>query len=333
MGKKIKIGNGEGILLLDTENEVKTKIIDYLYNTINLSNLRYGMLDNMQKLTFLQTNEHYVTLNYKGLNYLLIFTMIMGKPHTILINRKKLSYHKNQIDMKTVFIVKLLVNTNPNMYTGTIFDGKIIQNGNDYHFLIQDCFCLMGKKLLDMEMGQKMLYLNDVINSNLSKDSSVNFSFKLSKLYNYSDLPNVIKNIIPTSEIPAHGIIFCPKTSGICIIHIEKKIEKVEISSIQNEVIEAKSYDLISNFNQFLESRSYSYEKNNKQKIFYICKTDIPDVYNLYNKKNEPKVGIAHIPNLKISHYCNLNIPKTLVKVNCVYHSKFDKWIPVQLVE
>jgi len=329
MGKKINIGNSEGILLID--NDIKTKIIDYLFNTINLSKLRYGILDNIQKLKYLQENEHYITPNYKGLNYFLLFTSIMGKQYAVLINRKKLSYHRNQIDMKTVFIVKIQVNTNINVFSGTLLDGKIIQKDNKYYYLIHDCFCVLGKKILDMDMEQKMLYLNDIINSNLANNSCDNFSFKLNKLYKYNELPELIEKIIPTCGIESNGIIFYPKISGNSIIHIEKKIEKINIESNQNEVIEAKTYDLIYNFTDFLKSRVYSYEKDNKQKTFLISKTSIPDVYELYNKKEEPKFGIAHIPNLKISHYCANNIINPFTKVNCVYNSEFDKWIPLTI--
>lgn len=329
MGKKINIGNSEGILLMDSEVDLKNKIVDYLYNTLNLSKFRYIMLDNIQKLKSLQDNEHYVSPNYKGLNYFLIFTTIMGKSYSILVNRKKLSYHRNQVDMKTISIVKIFVNANNNLYIGTIFDGKIVQRDNKHIFLIHDCFCLFGKKILDMTMPSKMQHLNDIINSNLTETACDNFIFKLNKLYNYSDLPELIKKIIPSSSISSNGIIFYPKISGISILHIEKKIDKVGITSLQNEKIEIRSYDLIYNFINFLESRTYSYEKENKQKEFYIGKTDIPDVYNVYNKKDEPKVGIAHIPNLKISHYCAKNIGSELVKMMCVYYSKFDKWIPL----
>jgi hypothetical protein len=333
MGKKINIGNSEGILLTDNEKDLKNKIIDYLYNTLNLSKLRYGMLDTIPKLKFLQDTTHYVTPNYKGLNYFLIFVTIMGNSYSVLINRKKLSYHRNQIDMKTVLIIKLFINTNSNMYNGTIFDGKIIQKENKNYFLIQDCFTILGKTILDMDMHEKILYLNDIINSNLSNKCCNNFSFKLNKLYEYSDLPELISKIIPECGILSNGIVFYPKQSGNCILHIEKKIDKIEIQSSQIEKIEPKSYDLIVNFINFLEARSYSYEKENKHRIFYICKTEIPDVYNLFNKKDEPKLCIAHIPNLKISHYCEKNITNQLVKINCVYYAKFDKWIPIKILE
>lgn len=330
MGKKINIGESEGLLLI--ENDIKVKIIDYLFNTINLSKLRYGLLDNIQKLKFLQENEHYITPNYKGVNYFLLFTTIMNKSYAVLINRKKLSYHRNQIDIKTVFIVKIQVNTNINVFSGTLFDGKIIQKDNKYHYLIHDCFCAMGKKILDMDMEQKMLYLNDIINSNLSNNSCSNFTFKLNKLYKYCELPELIHNIIPSCGIESNGIIFYPKQSGNSIIHIEKKPDKITIESSQNEVIQNKTFDIIYNFTDFLKSRVYSYEKENKHRVFFISKTSIPDVYDLYNKKDEPKIGIAHIPNLKISQYCANNINTPFTKVNCVYNSDFDKWIPINIL-
>ena len=333
MGKKITIGNAEGILLNDNEKDIKNKVIDYLYNAINLSKLRYGMLDNIQKLKFLQENEHYVLPNYKGINYFLIFTTIMGKSYAVLVNRKKLSYHRNQVDMKTVLIIKIFIDTNINLYSGTIFDGKIVQKDNKYYFLIQDCFYIMGKKILDMELKQKNQYLNDIINSNFKSNCSENFQFKLNKLLSYSDLNELIEKIIPNSEISCNGLIFYPKYSGNSIIHIEKKNDKINIQSSQVENIESKSYDLIYNFTDFLNSRTYSYEKERKQKIFLISKTDIPDVYNLYNKKDEPKLGIAHIPNLKISHYCAKKITQPFMKVNCVYYNKLDKWIPINILD
>ena len=168
MGKKIQIGNSEAVLLTDNEKDIKNKIIEYLYNTLNLSKYRYEMLNNIQKLKFLQENEHWVSPNYKGHSYFLIFMSIYNKSYCVIINRKKLSYHKNQIDLHTTFIVRLLVNTNSTMFTGSIFEGKIIQKDNDNYFLIQDCFYLMGKKILDMEMEEKMSHLDNILKTHFS---------------------------------------------------------------------------------------------------------------------------------------------------------------------
>ena len=166
MGKKINFGSGDGYILNDHDKDIKHKVIDYLYNSLQLSNYRYIMLDSIQKLKNLQDNTHYVSPNYKGLNYFLIFLTIATKQYCVVIDRKKLSYHKNQIDFKNISIIKIFINTTDNIFLGSIFCGKLIQKENKFYFLIQDCFYLMGKKIIDMELDQKMIYLNDIIKNN-----------------------------------------------------------------------------------------------------------------------------------------------------------------------
>jgi len=331
MGRKIQLGNSEGYFI--NEPDIKSKVIDYLYNTLNLSKYRYVMLNNIQKLTFLQENEHYVSPNYKGHNYFLLFMILGNKQYCVLIDRKKLSYHKNQLDINNLQLIRIMVNTNNNIFSGTIFEGKIIQKDNESFFLIQDCFYLMNKKIIDMEINQKMLYLNDVVKSNLAGTTICsNFIFKINKLYKYNEIEKLINEIIPSCGISSNGLIFYPKTSGIIVLYIDKKVEKININSNQDEKVETRSLDIIYNFKEFLLERTYSYEQELKRKILWIKKTDIPDVYNLFEKKDQPKLGIAHIPNLKISHYCLKNINTELVQCNCVYSNKFQKWIPLQII-
>jgi len=76
----------------------------------------------------------------------------------------------------------------------------------------------------------------------------------------------------------------------------------------------------------------------NNIKILSLIKTDIPDVYNIYNNINElpnetNKLGIALIPNLKISHMCNSLIKNfDPIKFKCCFSEKFKKWIPIAVV-
>jgi hypothetical protein len=132
-----------------------------------------------------------------------------------------------------------------------------------------------------------------------------NFSFKLNKLCKYAGLENLIKQVIPNCGITCFGLVFFPKYSGISIIHIEKKIDKIDIDSNQTQVVESKTYDLIYNFVDYLKTRTYSYEKGNKVRKFWLSKSNIPDVYNISEKENGERVDIAHIPNIKISHLCD----------------------------
>ena len=67
----VKFGNSDAFIINDLD--LKTKIIDYIFSIIELSKYRYNMLENIQQLNFLKTNEHYVSPNFKGFNYFLIF--------------------------------------------------------------------------------------------------------------------------------------------------------------------------------------------------------------------------------------------------------------------
>ena len=52
MIKKITFGSDEGQLL--TDFNIKKKIVDYLYNSLNLSKHRFIMLNTINKLEFLK---------------------------------------------------------------------------------------------------------------------------------------------------------------------------------------------------------------------------------------------------------------------------------------
>ncbi len=331
MLKKITIGSGDGYLV---DWEVKNKIIDFLYSKLDLSKYRYIMLNNTQKLKFLHENEHYVSPNFKGYNYLLIMLTINNNQYCVAIDRKKLSYHKSQLDMKTIQVIQINLKTTDTIYNGTIFDGKIIQTNSGHIFLVQDCFYLMGNKMLEMEMSQKMNQLDSVLKTNFKKEKQpycVNFEFKLNKLCKYDELESMIKNL-PNLSIPTNGIIFYPKFSGVNVLHIEKKSDKVDINTSNNEQIEQKSYHIIHDFVNFLKSRTYSYESNGKQKVYWLSRTLIPDVYDISENPNGDKEGIALVPNLKISQLCDDVIGDKPVKFNCIYSNKWKKWIPLSTV-
>ena len=326
----IKFGSSDVQLIKD-----KSNVIDFLYSKIDLSKYRYNILNHLDKLKFLQENIHFVSPNYNGFNYLIIFMKLNNENVCVAIDRKKLSYHKNQLDMNVLQILKLDMKTNDTLYNGTIFDGKLVNNNNKYIFLIQDCFYMMGNKLLNMNMKDKMTHLNSIINNNFKDNYSKNITFKINKLYNYDDIESLV-NKMDTLEYKSYGLIFFPQVSGITTLHIEKKetnnntkeinnIKQITINNRDN--IEQKTYNIITNFVNFLKNRIYSYEENGKTKILTLSKTEITDVYDIFD--NTEKLGIALIPNLRISHMCSELITDKPIKFKCIYCNKFKKWIPL----
>ena len=96
--KTFKFGMADSLIINDLG--LKSKIIDFLFSSIDLSEYRYNMLNNLQKLQFLKENEHYVTPNFMGYNYLLLFLTVDGNKFCVAIDKKRLSYHKNQVNLK-----------------------------------------------------------------------------------------------------------------------------------------------------------------------------------------------------------------------------------------
>jgi len=330
----VKFGESEAIVINDLD--FKNKILDYLFNTIDMSKYRYNILDSVQQLNFLKTNEHYISPNFKGYNYFLIFYRYNNIPYCVAIDRKNLSYHRDKVDIKKVPMFKIKVLVNPGIFRGTIMDCKLIKN----IMMIKDCFQIMGNTIIDMDMLEKMIYLDSIIMNQFQKDYCSNFSLKINKLYRYNMLNDVINNIIPKCNFDIQGLIFLPKKSGVSIIYVDKKNQvsesKVEIRDVShnnnnnNNHINT-SIHMIHDMKKFLLSRSYSYETDGKKKNLFVEKTNIMDVYNLYDDNDtSDKIGIAHIPSIKISQYCYDNI-KTKHLCQCIYHKEFNKWIPLSL--
>lgn len=323
----VKFGDSEAIVINDLD--FKNKIIDYLFNTVDISKYRYNLLDTTQQLNFLKLNEHYVSPNFKGYNYLLVFSKYNNQSYCAAIDRKNLSYHRDKIDIKKVIIYKIKVITSSAIFRGSIMDCRLVKN----MMIIKDCFQIMGNQTTDMDMCEKMNYLDGIIANQFNKDYCSNFSLKINKLYRYNMLTEVITNIIPKCNFDIQGLIFFPKQSGVSVIFVDKtnmKSEtKVEISNTPTNVI-SSSYHMIHDLKNFLISRDYSYETIGKKKNLLIKKTPISDVYDVYEQNsNDEKIGIAHIPNIKISQNCYNNI-KDESYYQCVYHKEFNKWIPIK---
>lgn len=322
---KYTFGNSEGLLINDVD--VKNKIIDYLFNSLNLSNYRFNMLDNLKQLHFLKDNKHYVSPNFKGYNYFLIFTKINNNSYCVAIDKKRFSYHKNKLNIKMVKIIKLKIMTSPSMFRGSIFDCKLIFNNNKYFMIVKDCYKFFGNDLTTMDMNEKMTYLNGIIKNQISECKY--FTFKINKLFEYEQLDKLINEIIPKSKFDIQGIIFFPIYSGIQIIYTNNKKQKVNIEN--NESIVNTTHDMIVNIDKILTSRVYSFENNGKKQKLLVEKTDISDVYNLY--QNDERIGIAHIPNMKTSFYCrDVFKGKEKEYFNCIYNNDFKKWIPLNTV-
>jgi hypothetical protein len=337
--KKISFGNSYANLIQD--NKFKKEILNYLFDRINLNDFRYHMLNSISKLKYLATNDHYILPNFSGKNYLLIFCKIRNIKYSVFIDRKKLKYKLDDIDLSEVLCINLDFKCNDNIFNGTIYDGKMLKdNDNNFTYLINDCFYLAGDSIIDVELFEKFKNIDNTISSKFHSVPSPCFNFKYNKLYNYRDLQKLIETDMKIFTFNPIGLIFSPKKSGISTIYIESKDPKVEIFSSAKEdnadlTLDCPSYNLIYNLKNILYERTYNYENGDKKKNFLMEKTATPDVYKLFEIASpSTSVGVACIPSMKLSHrFTDHYKNRSKSKVQCVFSNQHNKWVPLKALE
>ena len=117
------------------------------------------------------------------------------------------------------------------------------------------------------------------------------------------------------------------------------KIKNNNLKFIQAKLIDIKDIkkeiDIIGllfiyNKNKYIIYFEYKVEKIISNLIINKIDTDVFNIYCLDDDNKKIKLGIAHIPNIKSSHY--FNSIKEETKVKCWYEEKFNKWVPYEVL-
>jgi hypothetical protein len=164
--------------------------------------------------------------------------------------------------------------------------------------------------MLNINLQDKFKKINkcfDYLNNNLD-----NLNFKLCDIYEYKDSLQLI-NSIKTSEFKINGFIFLPYFTNPHYIYVNDN----EFEIFKNKTFSINASNIKSN--------------NLSHSVFLMKKTNIPDVYELFNVNDiNIKEGIAHIPNIKSSHFFrDLFKKKNMIQVPCLKSEKFNKWVPI----
>ena len=303
-----KIGNAN---VQQLDSNLYPQVLDKIYSNVNFQKIRYQILNNKSYLDEIKSSKHYITPHFQGYNYLLIFMVINNVKYNLLI-MKNLKFWKEQNNMQDIKIYKFDTNNSYIDYsTISIFDGKMINNSNKSSFIINDIY---NKTMENLTLPEKLELVNDILNKIKINDNH-NFDCKVCRLYNFSELPDLVFNKLKTTELKINGLMFLPEYTGKYYIYTnDTEFDELKNNSNNNVTITIKK----TNTNSEIE--------------FYMKKTNVPDVYELYDndETNLVKEGIAHIPNMKTSHYFrNIFQNKNMIKINCIKSDKFNKWIPI----
>jgi len=298
---KVNIGDSYGYII--NEYQEKYLIINYLYDKLDMETYSYKFIESEQDLYELKNNSYHIMPNFTGNKYLLLFINIKENDWCILINKNYLKSKIEDVNLNNIKIISIKIRTSLDTYNGTILDGSLINSNNNNMFVINDAYYLGGKNLMNIQLSEKHSMIDQYIDDNFVNDDKMNNIIKLvlNQIYNYDELSKLVYEKIKSTKLPINGIVFVPNISN-------------------------KNYIFIENINE---------RKNKIEANFLVKKTDIVDVYELFadTQKNIVRYGIADVPNIKCSIYCqNIFNKKDSYIMKCEFSYKTQRWIPIEII-
>lgn len=326
-----------------TNNSIKDAIINMIYENLNISNFRYQLLEDKKSFDVLKKEQVYVTPHIMGVNCWLIFCEIDNKRYQCFINKKDLKFYQNQMNSKNYKLYNFWFDhtndTLRELYPLTVFEGKFINNGvdvNNLTYLISDVYIKAGVKMLTSKLIDKIFDIEKLL-PKLNNGLDQKFIIRGSSIYNIDQLGDLIFNKIKNSKLKINGLIFMPERSGKTYIYINDQ----EFIQLKSSNYNFKQYDSLSVPAVPISMRTIPNQTDNQLvNEFVLRKTNLSDVYEIYEYSNkdkiylnltkEKKVGIAHIPDIKTSHFCKKLADEQEIFVNkCIFNNKFKKWMPI----
>jgi hypothetical protein len=308
--RKINFGNKSGYII--DEFKIKLMLVNFLFDSIKLEYFYPKNIETEEDLLHLKNNKHYVIPNLEGEEYYMIIKEFKDIHLCVLLNKKHITPNKDNINFNNIQIITLKTRIKKSSYKGTILEGKLISNNSNLLYLITDVHILKGENKSDLTIIDKYNILDKYIEENLFMDEKMNnIDIKVSPLYEYNKLKYLVEEKIRNSNFIINGLIFIPIINGLRYIFKEYEYEESEDIK-ENDIILKDGKSIFANL------------------IIDKLQTDVYNVYCL-EKNIQKRVGIAHIPTIECSHYCDelFENKQNKVTMKCRFDSRFNKWIPI----
>ena len=332
---------------IKTEN-TKKKILKDVYNISNIKIIQkhFDVLSS-NHFNKLNDNPHLISLKSNGNPYLLFLTQYNFTNLSIFIDKKVQSGY---------FLPRMIISRfqfKDELYLNTLLEGEMIKDKDSkWIFIINDIYIYKNKSLSNVNISKRLLIINNIL-SDFKYDNDDVCKFTIKKYFKYEDIRYMVEEYKETLNYTCRGIYFTPlffKFKNILfnfddsLINDVKKIKYqnngkfllLNDSDVPNKILNQNSKDLSKLENH---SKLHSKERIDHKncKIFYVEKTDMPDVFYLNNDINDNSNTIAYIPNITSSlnmneYFKDVNL-NNKIKMNCLYNSKFKKWQPIDLIE
>ena len=256
----------------------------------------------------LNKNHYLLSFKTNGAHFLLFLTTIRGKKYSLFI------HYDNPNDLQ-IYNVKLRFDND--LYNDTIIEGELLLNDKmNWIFMLNNISYLKGEKINNYFLGQKITILSDILRKQYKFDDYLNhchLQLRSYFLFNHLEMLSNTHN---------NEILMFPERSNRPILAFNIK------NLHQNEKI--------------ITNLSLN-PSNEKYKKFFVLKTDVPDVFEIYDdewQNNDKKLkeklfhGIVCLSTMGQSYYMKklfdeIKNNQKGIWINFVYNKHLKGWEPI----
>ena len=204
----------------DIDEKLRKQLIGRIYAETDLSKFRYEMLTYEADLQKILKNKYFVSINFCGVNSLLVFTKVHDKFYSFTVERQTLSYNFSKVDFSKVNINLVNIPLDDQIYNGTIFEGILVKRYNkDDVFVISDVYKFYGKDVTKDKLNFKLLNVVEYLRTNYDTDKENNLELEVNKVFELDKFDNFIDIVLPkVKNLKYRGICFYPEISETKLI-------------------------------------------------------------------------------------------------------------------
>lgn len=333
-------------------DEHKKKILEGLDSWLNFRVIqRHYQKFDPSNVQLLQQRPHMVSVRSNGNPYLLLLTKYNFVNQCIFIDKKIQQgyYYPRMILSKFWF--------DDSLYNNTLLDGEMVRVGHQkWMFLINDIIAENGVQLETINLQRRISRVHEILNKRFMPDPLNPCIMQVKKYFKYDEWRHVVDTFIPSLPYTCRGLYFKPlflRFKDVLLnfddsVIIKVKREKFKERSnflMLGDIKHAGAADSCSDSDCATATTTGSQqddqnsidtstveEHDGASQLFYMRKTNAPDLYHLFKNIQSDNHMIACIPTLSLSKkmrdlFRDSN-PSDHKKVWCTFSDKFKKWIP-----
>jgi hypothetical protein len=301
-----------------SNSKIKQILIDYIFSVIDISKYKYRILKTKEDLEYLTQNKYYISGNYTGTNWLLIFTKNKDRFYSFMIDRNTLNFKKYHVNIDKVVMNPIELGLDESIYDGTIIDGTLTHDQNKNLYVITDAYLFRGHDMTHEKISNKLIQIKAYLDTFLTQDDNINnLPISVNHLYNMSEIKTLVDTIIPqTTELQIRGIDFYPDISGTKLIFLfnhNKPVRQNQVETKHNTFNQDRKGNPRQHFdrqntyqnrnpntqNKFQHNDTYNVRQtqpividsprqfSNVSHMRYVCKTDEPVILTFEIQKTE----------------------------------------------